>query len=69
LPHFTTKKRGTGLGLAIVNRIIVDHSGTIQVRDNNPRGTVFVIDLGEASPPSKTDNPLEADFRRTSSPF
>ncbi|MBT5549536.1 MAG: PAS domain-containing protein [Nitrospina sp.] len=45
LPHFTTKKRGTGLGLAIVNRIIVDHNGSIQVKDNHPKGTIFVIDL------------------------
>jgi two-component system, NtrC family, nitrogen regulation sensor histidine kinase NtrY len=45
LPHFTTKKRGTGLGLAIVNRIIVDHNGSIQVKDNNPKGTIFIIDL------------------------
>ncbi|MEE9258319.1 MAG: ATP-binding protein, partial [Nitrospinaceae bacterium] len=45
LPHFTTKKRGTGLGLAIVNRIILDHDGLIHVKDNHPRGTVFVIDL------------------------
>lgn len=45
LPHFTTKKRGTGLGLAIVNRIILDHDGLIYVKDNHPRGTIFVIDL------------------------
>jgi two-component system nitrogen regulation sensor histidine kinase NtrY len=45
LPHFTTKKRGTGLGLAIVHRIIADHNGVIQVRDNSPKGTVFVIEL------------------------
>jgi two-component system nitrogen regulation sensor histidine kinase NtrY len=45
LPHFTTKKRGSGLGLAIINRIIVDHNGTIQVKDNTPQGTRFVIDL------------------------
>ena len=45
LPHFTTKKRGTGLGLAIVNRIIIDHNGSIRVKDNHPRGTVFIIDL------------------------
>ncbi|VAX28972.1 hypothetical protein MNBD_NITROSPINAE05-118 [hydrothermal vent metagenome] len=45
LPHFTTKKRGSGLGLAIINRIIVDHNGTIQVKDNTPHGTRFVIDL------------------------
>jgi two-component system nitrogen regulation sensor histidine kinase NtrY len=45
LPHFSTKKRGTGLGLAIINRIIVDHNGTIQVKDNYPKGTIFIIDL------------------------
>ncbi|MFP6637532.1 MAG: ATP-binding protein [Nitrospinaceae bacterium] len=45
LPHFSTKKRGTGLGLAIINRIIVDHNGTIQVKDNYPKGTTFIIDL------------------------
>ncbi len=45
LPHFTTKKRGTGLGLAIVNRIIIDHNGSIQAKDNHPKGTVFVMDL------------------------
>ena len=28
-PYFTTKKNGTGLGLAIVNKIINDHSGSI----------------------------------------
>ena len=44
-PHFTTKKRGTGLGLAIVNRIIVDHDGSILVKDNYPKGTIFVIEL------------------------
>ncbi len=45
LPHFTTKKRGTGLGLAIVSRIIIDHNGLIQVRENHPKGTTFIIEL------------------------
>jgi len=45
LPYYTTKKRGMGLGLAIVNRIVIDHNGTIQARDNYPRGTVFSIEL------------------------
>ncbi len=45
LPHFSTKGRGTGLGLAIVHRIVTDHHGSIRVEDNDPRGTVFVIDL------------------------
>jgi len=53
LPHFTTKKRGSGLGLAIVNRIIVDHDGSIQVRENHPRGTVFTLTLPHAPQASK----------------
>ncbi|MFQ5443440.1 MAG: PAS domain-containing sensor histidine kinase, partial [Nitrospinales bacterium] len=72
LPHFTTKKRGTGLGLAIVNRIIVDHNGTIHIRENPPRGTIFTIEL----PYSSTDLKFESenfehkqDFRKTSPPF
>jgi two-component system, NtrC family, nitrogen regulation sensor histidine kinase NtrY len=54
LPHFTTKKRGTGLGLAIVNRIIIDHNGSIRVKDNHPKGTIFVIDLPYSSHTLKT---------------
>ena len=44
-PYFSTKKHGTGLGLAIVNTIIHDHRGFIDVQDNQPRGTRFIIDL------------------------
>ncbi|MFQ5449177.1 MAG: ATP-binding protein [Nitrospinaceae bacterium] len=75
LPHFTTKKRGTGLGLAIVNRIIVDHNGTIQVLENLPKGTLFVIELPH-SPASWVEAPskspaLEEDaaspFRKSTS--
>ncbi|MFC1591132.1 ATP-binding protein [Thermodesulfobacteriota bacterium] len=44
-PYFSTKKGGTGLGLAIVSTIISDHSGYIRVRDNQPKGTCFVIEL------------------------
>ena len=45
LPYFSTKKNGTGLGLAIANRIIAEHRGYIRVRDNEPNGTVFTIDI------------------------
>ncbi len=45
LPHFSTKGRGTGLGLSIVYRIINEHHGSIKVEDNQPRGTVFRIQL------------------------
>jgi two-component system nitrogen regulation sensor histidine kinase NtrY len=44
-PYFSTKKSGTGLGLPIVNTIISDHNGYIRVRDNQPRGTKFIIEL------------------------
>ena len=49
-PYFSTKKSGTGLGLAIVNTIIADHHGFIRVKNNEPRGTKFIIELptGEA---------------------
>jgi len=44
-PYFSTKKTGTGLGLAIVSTIVADHGGYIRVRDNQPRGTIFTIEL------------------------
>lgn len=44
-PYFSTKKGGTGLGLAIVNSIVADHGGFVRIRDNMPRGAVFVVEL------------------------
>ncbi len=44
-PYFSTKEKGTGLGLAIVAKIVADHNGFVRVRDNEPRGTVFIIEL------------------------
>ena len=51
-PYFSTKKGGTGLGLAIVNTIISDHNGYVRVRDNEPSGTKFIIEL-----PAGIDDP------------
>ena len=45
LPHFSTKDRGTGVGLAIAARIVAEHGGSIQVEDNLPRGSRFLIQL------------------------
>lgn len=45
MPHFTTKKGGTGLGLAIANRIVTEHRGVIRIKDNEPRGSIFLIEL------------------------
>ncbi len=44
-PYFSTKKGGSGLGLAIVSSIVADHNGFIRVRDNEPRGATFVVEL------------------------
>lgn len=44
-PDFSRKKKKSGLGLAIVLRIIKDHSGTIRVEQNSPKGAKFIIQL------------------------
>ncbi len=42
----TRKTKGTGLGLFIVQQVVKAHNGTIQVLDNQPKGTVFKITIG-----------------------
>jgi nitrogen fixation/metabolism regulation signal transduction histidine kinase len=44
-PYVTGKTKGTGLGLAIVKKIVEEHQGRIQVRNQDPRGAQFVIIL------------------------
>ncbi|MFZ9687573.1 MAG: sensor histidine kinase [Chitinophagaceae bacterium] len=41
----TRKSKGTGLGLYLSTKIINDHGGAIEVRDNLPKGSIFVIQL------------------------
>ena len=45
MPYYSTKQRGSGLGLAIVRRIVVEHGGSIEVEDNDPMGTRFIVEL------------------------
>ncbi|PYR89246.1 MAG: hypothetical protein DMF84_24925 [Acidobacteria bacterium] len=45
MPYYSTKRRGSGLGLAIVRRIVAEHGGSIEVGDNSPHGSRFVIEL------------------------
>ena len=45
MPYYSTKGRGSGLGLAIVRRIVAEHGGSIEVGDNVPLGSRFVIEL------------------------
>lgn len=51
-PYFSRREGGTGLGLAIVSAIVNDHGGTVRMRDNSPRGTVFEMEF-PARPPEK----------------
>ncbi len=39
------KVSGTGLGLTIVKSIVGGHGGLIEVKDNKPHGTIFVVKL------------------------
>jgi two-component system nitrogen regulation sensor histidine kinase NtrY len=50
-PYFSTKPDGTGLGLAIVSAIVADHNGFVRVRDNQPRGSRFVMEFPVRRPP------------------
>jgi two-component system nitrogen regulation sensor histidine kinase NtrY len=45
MPYYSTKRRGSGLGLAIVRRIVAEHGGSIELGDNIPAGSRFVIEL------------------------
>ncbi|RUM57447.1 MAG: hypothetical protein DSY60_04615 [Persephonella sp.] len=42
-PYFTTKANGTGLGLPIAKKIISEHSGEIEVKTEEGKGTEFII--------------------------
>lgn len=46
-PYVTTRERGSGLGLAIVNRVIIDHGGSIALkqRDGGLRGGQVLVTL------------------------
>lgn len=41
----TRNTKGTGLGLYIVEKIVLAHSGTIEVQDNKPNGSVFKVSI------------------------
>ena len=44
-PYYSRKKTGTGLGLTIVRSIISDHHGQVRVEQNQPQGSIFIVEL------------------------
>lgn len=41
----TRETKGTGVGLYIVQKIVTLHNGAIKVKDNQPQGSIFEIEL------------------------
>jgi len=41
------------LGLAIVSAIANDHGGSVRMRDNTPRGTVFEMEFPDRPPANR----------------
>ena len=43
VPFYTTKTNGTGLGLAVVQKILVQHGGSIEARNQPEGGAEFIV--------------------------
>jgi two-component system NtrC family sensor kinase len=57
-PFYTTKPvgKGTGLGLSICYGIVTEHGGQIRVKNMEPRGACFTIELPAQGYPSAIDS-------------
>jgi two-component system sporulation sensor kinase A len=42
-PFFTTKQSGTGLGIMISKQILEQHGATLEIKQNNEKGSTFII--------------------------
>src|SRR5438270_11754892 len=68
-PFYTTKPvgKGTGLGLSICYGIITEHGGSIRVRNVEPKGAAFTIELPYQSTINSREvtesEPIESTYR------
>ncbi len=53
VPFYTTKANGTGLGLAVVQKIIVQHGGSIEARNQPQGGAEFIVWLPFVREPAR----------------
>ena len=60
VPFYTTKAQGTGLGLAIVQKIVVQHGGEVEVRNQTEGGAEFILWLPLSRRHSTTVDSLAA---------
>ncbi len=59
-PFFTTRETGTGLGLAIAHRIVLSHTGRLEVARTSAEGTCFRISLPVGVPGESDRTPSDA---------
>ena len=54
-PFFTTKQpgEGTGIGLTVVKRLTEEHGGTIRVKTEEGKGTLFILDFPRVNMPNQ----------------
>jgi two-component system nitrogen regulation sensor histidine kinase NtrY len=43
VPFFTTKTAGSGIGLNVARQVALSHRGRIELRRNEPRGSIFTL--------------------------
>jgi signal transduction histidine kinase len=54
-PFFTTKEDGVGLGLSVAHGIIQEHNGTIDVKSEKAKGSVFHVQFPLLKPQEKPE--------------
>ena len=65
-PFFTTKEEGTGLGLSIAARIIEEHGGRLEYKNNESKGSAFIVTIptGESVKIAKWPKQGQASHKR-----